>query len=273
MSHRQILSSALSIFTVMAIGFLSGCQASKSSLKTLSEQKLQPVTAPTIYRYGPCVGTLNYDLKIQAGSETQTMSFPIHYSGTPLDENLMAWHLFMDKLIDNHKTLDPRMPLVDIVLETDLRGLPIAVEATFPALDAMGESDVTPKQQKALEKLKHDVISKVAPLPEKGIISGQKLMAANLSSSQSFSIDRDDIYMTLAGEFSHEDTAYVVATIDETIQITEDSSDMIIFMDVSGYAIFSRKNMETVEGELTLEVHDPMNTLHAKAKIRMKKAS
>ena len=184
------LPAALSIILV---ALLFGCNTNRPALDiALKDMEVIPITTPTLYRYGPSVGTLFFSVESQFDGEKASFNAPFKYSVIE-DSQQLIWHMFMDKWTENGKKYSTRLPFVDIIMDTDTRGKVGTAEVNFPALTAMGKS-IPPQAEKDLDTIKKQLTGLSQLLPERAIVSGQVFRSQDLPlTPPGFSMDKQQL--------------------------------------------------------------------------------
>ena len=141
---RTISYGFICVFCISLLLFSGGCTKNKSIAQLdLSTIAIMPVTTPTVYRYGPCVGQLETEITKDIANEKHTQTLFVNYSVIQ-DGQTLIWHMFIPKWIENGKKYSPRIPLIDATLDTDLRGVQGKSSVTFPLIKTL------PKDRKSV---------------------------------------------------------------------------------------------------------------------------
>ncbi|MGL1862895.1 MAG: hypothetical protein OCC46_10285 [Pseudodesulfovibrio sp.] len=262
------LKKLSTVLSIILVALLFGCNTTRPALDiALKDMEVIPITTPTVYRYGPSVGTLFFSVKSQLDGKKTSFNAPLKYSVIE-DSQRLIWHIFMDKWKENGKSYSTRLPFVDITMDTDFRGKIGTAEINFPALTAMGKS-IPPQAKKDLSTLKKQLTSLSQPLPERGVVSGQVFISQALPlTPPGFSTDKQQLQSFLDGEFVHNGKNYVSISINDSIQFKDDKTGMQMFFDIKGHGILSRENMETIESVLELTIEDAMGTEHGSIQVK-----
>lgn len=260
---KRFFRTTLYSLSVLCLLLVIGCQKntpiSQLDLNTIT---ITPVTTPTVYRYGPCTGQLKHSTVSKYKEKTKSSEMLAKYSAIQAHQQLI-WHIFVPEIAVSGKRCSPHVPIVDITMDTDLRGQLGEIDVTFPVFESMG-SALDPKIKKQMKTFQNQMENSFFILPEKGIISGETLLRfSRVIPLEKFTADFSKCTLILDGEFTRSGTTYVVARQDDEVKMTEIKTGIQLFLKITGYCIFQKKNMEEIFSTQQLEILDGTGATHA----------
>lgn len=259
---------------ILCISFLFlsfGCKKNPPvSQIPLDQIQVTPVITPTVYRYGPCSGALEATIIQNINNVKKNTTITTNYSIIQDGQHLI-WHMHIPKLIENGRPVIPHVPIVDMTMDTDIRGIEGSSQVTFPLLLSMGNK--APSDfKKAMKSLRKNLTNLSPPLPEEGIVTGQPLRKAPLNDPPpTLIVQQKEIELILDGEISDNNIVYVSASLNEEITLTDKASGVQIFMVLKGRSIFQKDTMELVTGVLDANIYDGMGKSHGYLSVMMER--
>lgn len=235
---------------LLVLALLSGC-AAKQPVPGMEEHplfnvKVEPVTVPQLYRYGPSIGQAEVKTVSEVNDQKTSMAMTLKYSNIE-DGDILHWHIFVPEWTDNGKHYRPSVPLLDVAMDTDLRGVVEKTDVTFPIIRAYNITD--PKALKEFEVIGEAMTNMSVELPLDPIISGQPIQKADTSQLERIisSISQTP-YHRLDGEFTHNGVRYVATSLKETISGKLKADGQTIYITFDTRNIFTKENMEEIFG-------------------------
>lgn len=262
--RQKIFHSTTLLLCVGLFILASGCTKNKTiGQLDLDTVVITPVTTPTQYRYGPCVGKLIVKINNEIGEKKLDQTMFVSYSVIQEQERLI-WHMFIPEWIENGKHYKPRIPLVDYTMDTDLRGVADTTAITFPLIQSLGKA-VPPETLAKLDTVKENLTSFMLPFPDEAIVTGHTLRTNKINNlPKEFTLSDPYTIFTLDGEFVHEGITYVRESINKEIPIKHNETGLILYINYSGYSIMRKSSMEEERSEMAVTIYDAIGKSHGK---------
>jgi len=216
------------------------------------EYAVIPVTTPTVYRYGPCAGELDYSQEVTIGNTTVRKRFTMRHSVIEADARLI-WHIMLVSWVRNGKWYTPPLPLLEITQDTDRRGVPGDQHISTH----LNRTDSANKDFfEKLDKKNSGPANLPPPLQETAIVTGQPLFTKQSTPFQGPFTDLADIVPLLDGEFVRDGVTYVVTSLEQTAEMKDEKSGAPMKVNIQGTFVYRKDNMEPMEIELTVILLD-----------------
>lgn len=244
----------LAVLILLVLTLLAGC-AAKQPAPVMDEHplfnvKVEPVTMPQLYRYGPSIGQAEVKTVSEVNDKKESMSMTLKYSNIE-DGDTLHWHIFVPEWTNNGEHYRPSVPLLDIAMDTDRRGVADKTDVTFPIIKAYNITD--PKALKEFEVIGEAMTNMSVELPHDPIISGQPIQKADTSQLERVITDITPTpYHRLDGEFTHNGVRYVATSLKETISGKLKAGGHKIYITFDTRNIFLKENMEEKFGYGTI---------------------
>lgn len=231
------------LITIMTLYLLAGC-AGRNEPVRLAEVPVEPVTTPQVYRYGPAEGTLSGTTVLTTPEVRNTQVLDLRYT-ILREQDRLVWHAWVPEWVENGKRFAPNVPLLDMVFDSDLRGVTDDIEISFPLVKAVGIT--SPALLMEFDKLAKSVAEAYQPLPEKGIVTGDQINRMNFPHwRRVFEGTPPMLPIFLEGELTHDDIRYVVVGMRKSLNGNLRESGAAVFIDVEYRAVMRKENMESV---------------------------
>ncbi|QGY38964.1 hypothetical protein GM415_02035 [Pseudodesulfovibrio cashew] len=237
----------------------------------LAQMEVTPVTTPTVYRYGPARGTARMTLKSESNGNSETSIFIMKYSVSKVGDSLL-WHIFIPEWTSEGEHVKPMVPLVDITMDTDDRGVVGETKTTYPLFEALRITD--PKVLASLNRTAENIKRLVYPLPEGAISNGDVMINAQPNLSlEALGPIKGAVQSRLEGEFSSDGKRYVAIASANRLSTSLKGEDIPLYFDTTGRTILAKDNMDALYSEAQVVCRDALANELATTKIIFEKIS